>query len=114
MKKPNICYEIIDGEIKRCPFVDAYDDCVILRKKGIWTGTTWAEQYSKCPLVEVPEPHDNFTNKVVSVLKDISDTNIEKCTYKPDCPWYDGKKCNSPNDHTYNECDYDRGIFPED
>ena len=35
------------------------------------------------------------------------------CTYKPDCPWYDGSKCNSPNDHGYHECDYDRGIFPE-
>lgn len=57
MKKPNICYEIIDGEIKRCSFVNAYDDCVILREKGIWPGTTWAEQYSKCPLVEVPKPH---------------------------------------------------------
>ena len=38
---------------------------------------------------------------------------MNKCAYKPDCPWYDGTKCNSPNDHTYNECDYDRGIFPE-
>lgn len=38
---------------------------------------------------------------------------MNKCAYKPDCPWYDGRKCNSPNDHTYNECDYDRGIFPE-
>ena len=38
---------------------------------------------------------------------------MDKCTYKPDCPWYDGAKCNSPNDHTYNECDYDREIFPE-
>ena len=44
MKKPNICYEIIDGEVKRCPFLDAYDDCVILRKKGIWTGTTWEKR----------------------------------------------------------------------
>ena len=35
------------------------------------------------------------------------------CTYRPDCPWYDGSKCNSPNDHGYHECDYDRGIFPE-
>ena len=34
------------------------------------------------------------------------------CTYRPDCPWYDGSKCNSPNDHGYHECDYDRGIFP--
>ena len=29
------------------------------------------------------------------------------------CPWYDGKKCNSPNDPGYNECDFDRGILPE-
>lgn len=36
-----------------------------------------------------------------------------RCTYKSDCPWYDGSKCNSPNDHGYHECDYDRGIFPE-
>ena len=35
------------------------------------------------------------------------------CTYRPDCPWYDGSKCNSPNDPGYHECDYDRGIFPE-
>ena len=63
MEKPKFCYAVIDGEPKRCPFVDAYDDCVILRKKGIRTGTTWTDMYSKCPLVEVPEPHGDLIDR---------------------------------------------------
>ena len=63
IKKPKSCNELIGGQLKRCPFVDGYDDCVILRKKGIWTGTTWEEQYSKCPLVEVPEPHGDLIDR---------------------------------------------------
>jgi hypothetical protein len=55
MKKPKSCYAIIDGKCEYCPFVNIDDDCVLLLKKGICE-ETWGEQYSKCPLVEVPEP----------------------------------------------------------
>lgn len=75
MKKPKLCYEIIDGEPKRCPFVDADDDCVILRKKGIWTGQTWAEQYSKCPLVEVPESHGRLID-ADEIIKEMDKMNV--------------------------------------
>lgn len=57
MEMPKSCYKFIDGEPKYCPFLDADDDCVILLKKGIYTETTWEDQYSKCPLVELPTPH---------------------------------------------------------
>lgn len=54
MEKPKSCYEVIDEEYEYCPFVNADDDCVPLLRKGICE-VTWADQYSKCPLVEEPE-----------------------------------------------------------
>jgi len=56
MEKPKSCYAVIDDEYEYCPFVNTDDDCVLLLKKGICEGT-WQEQYSKCPLVETPEPY---------------------------------------------------------
>jgi hypothetical protein len=55
MEKPKSCYAVIDGESEYCPFVNTDDDCVLLLKKGTCEGT-WADQYSKCPLIEAPEP----------------------------------------------------------
>ena len=55
MEKPKSCYAVIDGESEYCPFVNPDDNCVLLLKKGIICEGTWADQYSKCPLAEVPE-----------------------------------------------------------
>lgn len=86
VKKPKSCYELIDGELKRCPFVDADDDCVILREKGICTGTTWADMYRKCPLVEVLEPHGRLidVNDVIKAKKTVGEKeqNIVAGFYK--------------------------------
>ena len=62
MKKPKSCYAITDGEAEFCPFVNTDDDCVLLAKKGICE-STWEMQYSKCPLVEVPEPCEDAVNR---------------------------------------------------
>ena len=62
MKKPKSCYAITDGEAEFCPFVNTDDDCVLLSKKGICEGT-WEMQYSKCPLVEVPEPCEDAVSR---------------------------------------------------
>lgn len=58
MKKPKFCYEQIDKKYgyEYCPFVNDDSDCMLLLKNNI-RGETWEDQYSKCPLVEVPEPH---------------------------------------------------------
>ena len=63
MKKPKSCYAITDGEAEFCPFVNTDDDCVLLSKKGICEGT-WEMQYSKCPLVEVPELCEDALKKI--------------------------------------------------
>ena len=62
MEKPKSCYAVIDGESEYCPFVNTDDDCVLLLKKGICEGT-WEEQYSKCPLVETPEPCEDAVSR---------------------------------------------------
>ena len=62
MEKPKSCYAVIDGEYEYCPFVNTYDDCVLLLKKGICE-ETWEMQYSKCPLVEVPEPCEDAVSR---------------------------------------------------
>lgn len=68
MEKPKSCYAVIDGENEYCPFVNTDDDCVLLLKKGICEGT-WEEQYSKCPLVETPEPcEDAVSRKAVEEM----------------------------------------------
>jgi hypothetical protein len=67
MEKPKSCFEIIDGDFEYCPFVNTDDDCVLLLKKGI-CNATWKEQYSKCPLVETPEPCKNDAAKRLSDL----------------------------------------------
>ena len=61
MEKPKSCYAVIDGEAEFCPFVNSDDDCVLLLEKGICEGT-WEMQYSKCPLVETPEPCKDVMN----------------------------------------------------
>lgn len=63
MEKPKSCYAVIDGEAEFCPFVNTDDDCVLLLKKGICEGT-WEMQYSKCPLVEVPELCEDALKKI--------------------------------------------------
>lgn len=63
MEKPKSCYAVIDGEYEFCPFVNTDDDCVLLLKKGICEGT-WEMQYSKCPLVEVPELCEDALKKI--------------------------------------------------
>lgn len=55
MEKPRYCYEVVDGKSKHCPFVNPYDNCILLLKQGI-CGETQEEMYSKCPLIEVSEP----------------------------------------------------------
>ena len=62
MKKLKSCYAVIDGESEYCPFVNTDDDCVLLLEKGTCEGT-WEEQYSKCPLVEVPEPCEDAVSR---------------------------------------------------
>ena len=54
MKKPTCCYEVINGEIEYCPFVDDDSNCVLLLKNGI-RDESWEDQYSKCPMNEAPE-----------------------------------------------------------
>lgn len=77
MKKPTFCYEIIDGDYKYCPFVDVAGDCVILIKKGI-RGGTWTDQYSKCPLVEVPEPHGRLIDEdALKAVAEFYETELE-------------------------------------
>ena len=61
MKKPKFCYEIIDGKYEQCQFVNANDDCILLLNKGV-CNTWWADQYSKCPLVETLEPCEDEVN----------------------------------------------------
>ena len=63
MEKPKSCYAVIDGEAEFCPFVNTGDDCVLLLKKGICE-ETWEMQYSKCPLVEVPELCEDALKKI--------------------------------------------------
>lgn len=67
MKKPKSCYAVIDGESEYCPFVNTDHDCVLLLEKGICE-CTWEMQYSKCPLVETPEPCKNSPAKRLSDL----------------------------------------------
>jgi len=67
MEKPKSCFEIIDGDFEYCPFVNTDDDCVLLLKKGIYNAK-WKEQYSKCPLVETPEPCENDAAKRLNDL----------------------------------------------
>jgi hypothetical protein len=62
MEKPKSCYEVIDGENEYCPFVNTDDECVLLLNKGICE-SSWEMQYSKCPLVEVPEPCEDAVNR---------------------------------------------------
>ena len=73
MEKPKTCYAVIDGESEYCPFVNTYDDCVLLLKKGTCE-ETWEEQYSKCPLVEVPEPCEDAVSRrrLLNDLKELS------------------------------------------
>lgn len=54
MKKPTCCYEVINGDIEYCPFVDGDSNCVLLLKNGI-RNESWEDQYSKCPMNEAPE-----------------------------------------------------------
>lgn len=61
MKKPKFCYEIIDGKYEQCQFVNANNDCILLLNKGVCK-TWWADQYSKCPLVETLEPCEDEVN----------------------------------------------------
>lgn len=61
MKKPKFCYEIIDGKYEQCQFVNANNDCILLLNKGVCE-TWWADQYSKCPLVETLEPCEDEVN----------------------------------------------------
>jgi hypothetical protein len=68
MEKPKSCYAVIDGEFEYCPFVNTDDDCVLLLKKGICEGT-WEEQYSKCPLVEIPEPCEDAVSRNAIIQK---------------------------------------------
>lgn len=62
MKKPKFCYEIIDGKYEQCQFVNANNDCILLLNKGV-CNTWWADQYSKCPLVETLEPCEDAVNR---------------------------------------------------
>ena len=74
MKKPKSCFKIVNGEYEYCPFVNTDDDCVILLKKGICEGT-WTDQYNKCPLGEVPEPHGRLIDAdalIVNTLNKMS------------------------------------------
>ena len=66
MEKPKSCYSVIDGESEYCPFVNTDDDCVLQLKKGICEGT-WEEQYSKCPLIEAPEPCDDVVSREAAI-----------------------------------------------
>lgn len=70
MGKPKSCYAVIDGESEYCPFVNTDDDCVLQLKKGICEGT-WADQYSKCPLTETPEPCEDAVSRK-DCLKELS------------------------------------------
>lgn len=75
MEKPKSCYAVIDGEFKYCPFVNTDDDCVLQLEKGICEGT-WADQYSKCPLIEAPEPCKDTISRQAAI-----DTTWEEPSY---------------------------------
>ena len=74
MKKPKFCYEIIDGKYEQCQFVNTDNDCILLLNKGVYK-TWWADQYSKCPLIETLEPCEdkvNYKTAIDSVCKNSS------------------------------------------
>ena len=68
IEKPKSCYAVIDGESEYCPFVNTDDDCILLLKKGTCEGT-WADQYSKCPLIEAPEPCEDAVSRNAIIQK---------------------------------------------
>ena len=87
MEKPKSCYAIIDGEFKYCPFVNTDDDCVLQLEKGICEGT-WADQYSKCPLIEASEPcEDTISRKAaIDAVKHAWAKGLEPTQYIEDLP----------------------------
>lgn len=78
MEKPKSCYAVIDGESEYCPFVNTDDDCVLLLKKGTCEGT-WADQYSKCPLIEAPELCEDAVSRqqAIDALESIGSLDTE-------------------------------------
>lgn len=75
MTMPKSCYEIIDGDFEFCPFTNNDSHCVLLLKKGI-REVTFSDQYSKCPLVEVPEPHGRLID-ADEIIKKMDEMNVE-------------------------------------
>lgn len=82
MEKPEFCYAVIDGEIENCPFVNTDADCVLLLKKGICE-ETWAGQYSKCPLIEAPEPCEDTVSRqaAIKAIMSVPDGNWRSVRY---------------------------------
>lgn len=99
MEKPKSCYAVIDGEFEYCPFVNTDDDCVLQLKKGICEGT-WEEQYSKCPLVETPEPCEDAVSRAEAIKCITYDEEyMEECLRQ--LPSVTPKQSNYKTDHGF-------------
>ena len=57
MKMPQGSCEWVDaeGHLHRCKLLNGDDDCKM--QEGICADATWEDQFSGCPLVEIPTPH---------------------------------------------------------
>ena len=76
MEKPKFCFKETNGEYEYCPFLDNDSNCVHLLKYGICNGNeTWEDLYSKCLLVEVPEPHGRLID-ADEIIKKMDEMNV--------------------------------------
>ena len=57
MKMPQGSCEWVDaeGHLHRCKLLNGDDDCKM--QEGICADATWEDQFSGCPLIELPTPH---------------------------------------------------------